>query len=172
MRLHASCTLKRQWLRPPSATSSGQTTASRSLACTHRNIRLSADGQICLFRRAGTRLSIACDAQPLRVPAEMVLDKRRYEEVGMIVAFVHTQRKRNTGSSARMFQKRRLELGFQELVCSALVDKKLRQPRAILNQCTSIVSSPTLLIIAEISTEGLLAPRAVHGRADRRKSRY
>jgi hypothetical protein len=32
-----------------------------------------------------------------------------------------------------MFQKRRLELGVQELVCSALIDKKFRQPRAILN---------------------------------------
>ena len=31
-----------------------------------------------------------------------------------------------------MFQKRRLELGLQELVCSALIDKKFRQPRAIL----------------------------------------
>jgi hypothetical protein len=32
-----------------------------------------------------------------------------------------------------MFQKRRLELDLQELVRSALVDKKFRQPRAILN---------------------------------------
>ena len=63
----------------------------------------------------------------------MVLDERRYEKVGVIVAFMHTQCKRNTGSSARMFQKRRLELGVQELVCSALINKKFRQPRAILN---------------------------------------
>src|SRR2546423_752460 len=102
----------------------------------------------------------------------MVLDKSRNEEVRVIVAFVHTQRKRNTGSSASIFQKRRLEFGFQELVCRTLVDKNFRQSLAILKQCTSIVSSPTLLIAAEISTQRLLAPGAVHGRADRRKSRH
>jgi hypothetical protein len=33
-----------------------------------------------------------CDAQPLPVPAEMILDKRGNEEVGVIVTFVHAQR--------------------------------------------------------------------------------
>jgi hypothetical protein len=35
-------------------------------------------------------LSNSCDAEALRVPAEMVLDKCGNEEVGMIVAFVPT----------------------------------------------------------------------------------
>jgi hypothetical protein len=53
----------------------------------------------------------------------MVLDKRGNEEVRVIVAFVHAQRKWNPGFGAGAFQKLRLELGFQELVCGALVDK-------------------------------------------------
>jgi len=41
---------------------------------------------------ADVLLSSGCDAQPLRVPAEMILDKRGNEEVGVIVTFVHAQR--------------------------------------------------------------------------------
>ena len=64
----------------------------------------------------------------------MAFDKRRNEEVGVIVAFVHAQREWNPGSSAGSFQKLGFELGCQELVCRALIDKQFRQSRAILNQ--------------------------------------
>jgi hypothetical protein len=37
-------------------------------------------------------LWIGCETQPLRVPAEMVLDKRGNEEIRVIVAFVNAQR--------------------------------------------------------------------------------
>src|ERR1700738_4150007 len=101
----------------------------------------------------------------------MVLDKRRNEKIRMIVTFVHPQCEGDTGSSAATFQKLRFELGFQKLVCGALVDEQLCQARAIFKQSTSVLSSPALLIAAEISIECLLAPWTVHGCADRRKSR-
>jgi hypothetical protein len=77
--------------------------------------------------------------------------------------FVHPQCEGDTGSSAATFQKLRFELGFQKLVCGALVDEQLCQARAIFKQSTSVVSSPALLIAAEISIECLLAPWTVHG---------
>ena len=60
----------------------------------------------------------------------MVLDKRGNEEVRVIVAFVHAQRKWNPGFGTGAFQKLRLELGFQELVFGALVDKYSSLSRA------------------------------------------
>jgi hypothetical protein len=90
----------------------------------------------------------------------------------VIVAFVHAQSQRYTGFGAGIFQKLRLELAFQELVCRALIDKQFFQSRAILKQGTSIVSSPTLLVSAEISTQRFFASRAVYRRADRREGRH
>ena len=59
--------------------------------------------------------------------------KVEMKKVRVIVAFAHPQCKRNAGSSAGNFQQRRFELGVQELVCGALIDKQFRQSRAILN---------------------------------------
>ena len=106
------------------------------------------------------------------MPAEVVLDKAGNEEVRVIVAFMHAQRQRYTGFGAGIFQKLRLELAFQELVPDPLIDKQVFQSRAIFKQRTSIVSSPTLLIGAEISAKRFLAPRAVYRRADRREGRH
>src|SRR6266576_1531389 len=101
----------------------------------------------------------------------MVLDKGGNEEVRVIVAFMPAQRQRDTGFGTGIFQKLRLELVFQELVSLALIDKQFSQSRAVLKQGTSIVSSPTLLVGPEISTQRFLPPRAVYRRADRREGR-
>ena len=68
------------------------------------------------------------------MPAQMILDKGRDEEIGVVVAFLHPQRERNARLPASLFQKLRLQLHLKETVGGALIDEKSANLRAALDQ--------------------------------------
>lgn len=90
----------------------------------------------------------------------------------MVVARLQAQGQRVVGRIAGLLQALRLQLGLQELVRLALVDQQRQALVSHSDQLAGIPLCPVGRVVAQVGMEGLLPPRHVAGRDDRRKRRH
>src|SRR5438067_4887785 len=104
---------------------------------------------------------------------KMIFDKRRDEEVAVVVTVSQTKVERNAAALARFAQQLGFELAFDELIVGSLIDKYRRTaPAAVFDQCGGVVLAPSRRIGAQVSGQRFLSPRAAHRRRDRRERRH
>ena len=84
--------------------------------------------------------------EPGCVPAQVILDKGRDKEIGMVVAPLQPQRERNPCLLAGLLQQLRLQLRMQKTIPETLIDEKFVKPRPALDQSAGVVHFPGLAI--------------------------
>src|ERR1035438_2551114 len=109
------------------------------------------------------------DAQSRGVPAQMIFDECRYEIIAVVVAGPAAEQQWNCRLRAGALQQFGTELFGQELIGIAVIDQQIGKTRAVLDEGDSIVPAPGRAVMAEISAQGLDAPRHLRRRDNRRK---
>jgi hypothetical protein len=102
--------------------------------------------------------------EPGGVPAQVILDKGRDKEIGMVVAPLQPQRERNPCLLTGLLQQLRLQLCMQKPIPQPLIDEEIVKPCPALDQSVGILRLPGLAVIAEIAAERFFAPGASHRR--------
>ena len=69
----------------------------------------------------------------------------------MVIAGLESERQRDIGQSAGLFQEVRFELSVQELIHVSLIDQKVSDASAILDQRDGIVAAPRRQIVSQIA---------------------
>mmetsp|Transcript_67072 Transcript_67072/g.187620 ORF Transcript_67072/g.187620 Transcript_67072/m.187620 type:complete len:286 (+) Transcript_67072:812-1669(+) len=102
------------------------------------------------------------------VVLEVVLDVRRDEEVGVVVALAHAQRQHDALLRAGLLERLGLELLAEEVVGGALVhEEALRGALVLLHELDRVIGLPSLLVVAQVQGQRLLAPGHLCGVHDR-----
>src|SRR5690606_2885615 len=91
------------------------------------------------------------------------------EVVGMVVALVHAQRKRDVGALDGLFEEPGTQALFQEAVGLALVDEEFGETGAVLDESAGIVLAPGGAIGPEVFLESIHRPVGGGGLDDRRE---
>src|SRR5690606_5241358 len=103
--------------------------------------------------------------------AEVVLHEGRDEVVAVVVALLHAQAQGLAALPAGFGEALGLQLALEEGVARALVDEDRRRVLRRTHELRRVVAGPRFAIVAEVSAEGLLAPRDLGGGDDRRERR-
>mmetsp|Transcript_94837 Transcript_94837/g.273015 ORF Transcript_94837/g.273015 Transcript_94837/m.273015 type:complete len:296 (+) Transcript_94837:1178-2065(+) len=105
-----------------------------------------------------------------RVVLQVVLDVGGDEVVGVVVALLHPERQHDALVRAGLFEELGPQLLLEEIVGGALVDEEAhRRPGVALHELDGVVLLPSLLVVAEVQGQGLLAPGDLHGVHDGRE---
>src|SRR5512138_2175097 len=118
---------------------------------------------------AAWRMILPSDAEHLRVVAQVVLDEALDEVVAVVVVGLHAQLEALARFFAGFDQLVGQQLLAEEGILDPLVDEQQGIGRLLADEGAAVVLAPGILVLAEVAEEGLLAPGAEHGRADRRE---
>ena len=99
--------------------------------------------------------------------ADVVHDEAGDEKIAVIVAGLHAQGQGVFGRGTGFFEQCRFQLLLEEVVGLALVDQDREAFGGFGDQLASVIVAPLVPVRPEIVAQGLFAPGALHGRANR-----
>src|SRR3990167_9220698 len=103
---------------------------------------------------------------------QMIVDEAGDKVIAVVVARLQAQPQWMLLGFRLGLQQLRLELAIEEIVAIALINQNRQLLRGLSQQRAGIPFAPARTVVTQITTEGLLAPRAVARVADRRKGRH
>lgn len=101
--------------------------------------------------------------------AQVVFDETGDEVIAVVVAVLHAQVERVSGSQCGDLQDLRFELGGQKLVAVALIDEDGQLFGGRGDELAGVPFSPLRAVFAKVTRESLFAPGHDHRVADRRE---
>src|SRR5690606_32221354 len=101
----------------------------------------------------------------------VLADEAGDEVVAVVIAGLHAQGQRMARRVGRGLQQLRAQLALEELVVAALVHQQRQLLAGLAQQLAGVPLAPRRAVLAQVGGKGLLAPRHLAGRDDRRERR-
>ena len=119
-----------------------------------------------IIRPAGLTLSVSLH-QVLMMKPQVLSDKGRNKEEGVIVARLQSVLEWIPGALRRIEKDFWLQLFYQEVVRIALINQHRQMSGCALHELARVVLTPGILISTQVMTKSLFSPGTLHRCADR-----